>query len=202
MAFPKLSLFQSSIMFCIVCAHLSLLYLLYFYSPSKYTAVSYSREQTREQITQITFITRTPPKPHQTQNKIQPTVKTQQKDALEQRAGLQAEFIESKPQASLANDNANNNQKPLNLNLPDIAYDFSPKERDLLERPRNPIDSQTTQFNGSWKPSGNAVDSLKWKSKTFNFITGILGGNQRICTDEDRKNRLPDCVPDDYKPED
>lgn len=201
-ATPKITLFKISLMLCIICAHLGLLYLLYFYSPSKYSAVRYSREHTREQITQITFITRSPRKPLQTQNPIQPTVKTHQKDALEQSNGLQAEFIESKPQASLANGNANNTQKPLNLNLPDIAYDFSPKERDLLERPRNPIDYQTTQFNGSWKPSGNAVDSLKWKSKTFNFITGILGGNQRICTDEDRKNRLPDCVPDDYKPED
>lgn len=202
MAFPKIPFFKSTLLLCIVCAHFALLYLLYFYSPSQYTPASYVREQAQQQITQITFISREKAKPLVIQKPFIGSTAPNRLDTKNNSVGMQAQFKESTAQHSQINESNDTDLKPLNLNLPELAIDFSPKDRDLLERPRNPIDYQTTQFNGSWKPSGNAVDSLKWKSKTFNFITGILGGNQRICTDEDRKNRLPECVPDAYQPED
>lgn len=201
MVLPKISILKSSVMICIVFAHMALLYALYFYSPSKYTPASYVRLSPPEQITRITFITRPKPKPQPIQNPILQTVQTPETAQAKSAIGLQVEFKETAVNEIQTNTNSNENIEPLNLSLPETTLDFSQKPRDLMERSRNPIEYQATRFNNQWKPSGNAVDSLKWKSKTFNFITGILGGNQKMCTDEDRKNRLPECVPDGYKSE-
>lgn len=201
MALPKISILKSSVMIGIVFAHMALLYLLYFYSPSKYTPASYVRLSHPEQITRITFITRAKPKPQQIQNPILQIVQTPETAQAKAAIGLHVEFKERTANEIQTNTNSNENTEPLNLSLPEATLDFSPKPRDLMERPRNPIEYQATRFNNQWKPSGNAVDSLKWKSKTVNTLLGLFGGNIKMCTDEDRKNRLPECVPDAYKPE-
>ena len=198
MALPNISLLKSSAMICIAFVHMALLNMLYHFHPSNRVIAYSSMPLAQEQVTQISFITRSKPKPQQ----IQKAARTPETTLANAAIGLQVEFKERQASEVQTNTNTNKNLEPLNLSLPEVAIDFSPKPPDLLERAKNPIDYQATRFNGSWKPSGNAVDALKWKSKTFNFITGILGGNQRLCTDDDRKNRLPDCVPEDYQPED
>ncbi len=201
MVLPKISILKSSVMICIVFAHTALLYLLYFYSPSKYTPARYVRLSNTEQITRITFITRPKPKPQPSQIPIMQAVQTPETAPAKSEIGLQVEFKEIVGNEIQSNTNSSENSPPLNLSLPEATLDFSPKPRDLMERARNPIEYQTTRFNNQWKPSGNAVDSLKWKSKTVNTLLGLFGGNIKMCTDEDRKNRLPECVPDAYKPE-
>lgn len=181
-------------MLIVLLAHGGLLYLLYHFHPSN-QIISYKVSQLQqEQITQITFITRA--------KKImlpKPESKVITKKPLDNK--LHIAFIEKKTTVGTTHKNSTIELAPLNLSLPEATLDFSPKPPDIMGRPRNTVEFQTTRFNNQYKPSGNAIDSLKWQSKTFNFITGILGGNQKICSDEDRKNRLPECVPDAYKPE-
>ena len=194
MALPKASILKINAMLVIILAHCGLLYLLYHLHPNTPTNTYLSKQKQLEQITQITFITRlkknTPPS-------TVPKVITKQ----ERVENMQVEIVEKKSKNSSSDEFMAIEQAPLILSLPELTLDFSPTPRNILDRPRNTVEYQSTRFNNAYKPSGNAVDSLKWKSKTFNFITGILGGNQKICTDEDRKNRLPECVPDAYKPE-
>ncbi len=201
MILPKIPILKSSLMICIVFAHMALMYLLYFYTPSKYNPSSYLHLSTPEQITRITFITRPKPKTQQIQNPSLHVVRTPETALANAVNGLQVEFKTRMTNEIQPNTNTNKNLEPLNLSLPESKLDFSPKARDLMERPRNPVEYQATRFNNQWKPSGNAVDSLKWKSKTVNTVLGLFGGNKKICTDEDKKNSTAECVPDGYRPE-
>ena len=194
MALPKISLLKINALLIIIFIHCGLLYLLYQLHPSSPTNYLVVRKQ-QEQITQITFITRliknTPPS-------IAPKIVAKQKPV----ENMQIEIIEKKSNHSPSKKSLAIEPAQLILSFPEPTIDFSPAPRNILDRPRNTVEYQSTRFNNVYKPSGNAIDSLKWKSKTFNFITGMLGGNQKVCTDEDRSNRLAECVPDAYKPED
>ena len=195
MALPKTSILKINAMLVITLVHFGLLYLLYHLHPISPTNTYLSKQKQLEQITQISFITR--PKKSTPLNTVPKAITKQ-----ERVENMQIDMVEKKSKNSNSAESLAIESAPLNLSLPEPRIDFSPKPRNIFERPRNTVEYQSTRFNNAYKPSGNAVDSLKWKSKTFNFITGILGGNQKICTDEDRRNRLPECVPDAYKPED
>ena len=194
MALPKIPTLKINALLIIILIHFGLLYLLYHLHPNTATTTYLSLQKQQEQITQIIFITRL--KKSNAPSSASKTVAKQQRVEIMQIEIIQNEPKKSSPDASLAIEPA-----PLILSLPEPKIDYGPIARDILAQPRNTVEYQSTRFNNQFKPSGNAIDSLKWKSKTFNFITGILGGNQKICTDEDRRNRLAECVPDAYKPE-
>ena len=195
MALPKIPTLKINALLIIILIHFGLLYLLYHLHPNTATTTYLSLQNQQEQITQIIFITHL--KKSNAPSSASKTVAQQQRVEIMQIEIIQNEPKKSSPDASLAIEPA-----PLILSLPEPKIDYGPIARDILAQPRNTVEYQSTRFNNQFKPSGNAIDSLKWKSKTFNFITGILGGNQKICTDEDRRNRLAECVPDAYKPED
>lgn len=195
MALPKIPTLKINALLIIILIHFGLLYLLYHLHPNTATTTYLSLQKQQEQITQIIFITRL--KKSNAPSSASKTVAKQQRVEIMQIEIIQNEPKKSSPDASLEIEPA-----PLILSLPEPKIDYGPIARDILAQPRNTVEYQSTRFNNQFKPSGNAIDSLKWKSKTFNFITGILGGNQKICTDEDRRNRLAECVPDAYKPED
>ena len=95
---------------------------------------------------------------------------------------MQVEFRAKGPTASVDETNASNPDAgvaPLILSPPEPDYDFSPPPRDLLAKPRNPLETEQTRFSKAWKPDGNVVDSLKWKSKTVNAVLGLFGGNMK-----------------------
>jgi hypothetical protein len=194
-ALPKISILKTSSMLIVLLIHCGLLYLLYHFQPSNQITAYKAAQLEQEQITQITFITRA-------KKIVLPRTESNVVTNKPLDNKLQIEFIERNTNTTKKNSISIIEPTPLDLSLPEAKLDFSAKPLDILARPRNTVEYQSTRFNDRFKPSGNAIDSLKWKSKTFNFITGILGGNQKICTDEDRKNRLPECVPDAYKPED
>lgn len=194
MALPQISLLKSSVMLIVLSFHIGLLYLLYYFQPSNREVSYKATELQQEQITQITFITR--PKKISTPQSEAKIISHKIPDKV-----LQVEFVEKNTQSADTSALTINEQAPLNLSLPEAKLDFSPKPRGLLEKPRNPIEYQTTRFNDSWKPQGSAMDSLKWKSKTVNTVLGLFGGNRKLCTDEDKKNSIAGCVPDGYRPE-
>jgi hypothetical protein len=184
----------------ILTLHTLLLYFLVHMKPAKWVAAAYNSlpKTTPETITVLELITR----PRRAINNKAP--ESAQKNMALATSGMQAEFRDKEPSASVDQTNASAPDAgvaPLNLSLPDIKLDFSPKPRGLLEKPRNPIEYKTTRFNDSWKPQGSAMDSLKWKSKTVNTVLGLFGGNRKLCTDEDKKNSIAGCVPDGYRPE-
>ena len=184
----------------ILTLHALLLYFLVHMKPAKWVATAYNSlpKTTPETITVLEFITR--PRRAIINKASEPAPK----NVAAVPNGMQAEFRDKGPSASVAQINASAPDAgiaPLNLSLPEAKLDFSPKPRGLLEKPRNPIEYKTTRFNDSWKPQGSAMDSLKWKSKTVNTVLGLFGGNMKICTDEDKKNSAKGCVPDGYRPE-
>lgn len=193
MASTKSSLLKMNTLLVVVIVHIGLLYLLYHLHPKGHVATYITKQLPPEQVTQITFITR----PKKIKAIITEPIITPKRT---QENNLQIEYVEKNSNTN-KDKTVNTEPEPLNLNLPEAVIDFSPQQRNLLERQSNTVEYQSTRFSNQFKPSGNVVDQLKWKSKTFNFITGILGGNQKICSDEDRKNRLPECVPDAYQPE-
>jgi hypothetical protein len=193
-ASTKSSLLKTNALLVVVLGHFGLLYLLYHLHPSKYVLAHTTERSPPEQVTQITFIMR----PKKIKAIITEPIITPKR---RQENNLQIEYVEKNSTNSNKNKTVNTEPEPLNLSLPEAVIDFNPQQRDILERQRNTVEYQSTRFNNSYKPSGNAVDSLKWKSKTVNLITGLFGGNMKMCTDEDRKNRLPRCVPDAYREE-
>lgn len=188
-------------MLCIIAMHCILLYMLYTLRPHKVDNAHFIFPAQNEQITRITFITRPAKKLIGSKNLKITSASTSHEINQRSQNTLQADFITRNPKKLETDSTRIVPADNLILSLPEAKLDFSPKPRGLLEKPRNPIEYQTTRFNDSWKPSGTAIDSLKWNSKTVNAVLGLFGGNKKLCTDEDRKNSIAECVPEGYRPE-
>lgn len=191
---------KTAVLLGVLAGHALLLYLLINMKPAKWVAAANAAVSGRmpEQVTVLEFITR--PRKANINKAPEPAPKNRAAAAN----GMQVEFRAKGPTASVDETNASNPDAggaPLILSPPEPDYDFSPPPRDLLAKPRNPLETEQTRFSKAWKPDGNVVDSLKWKSKTINAVLGLFGGNMKICTEEDERNRNPACVPDNYRPE-
>lgn len=191
---------KTAVLLGVLAGHALLLYLLIHMKPAKWVAAANSAVSGKapESVTVLEFITR----PRRAS--INKTPEPAPKNRAAEPNGMQAEFRAKGPSAAVEQTNASAPDAgvaPLILSLPEPDYDFSPPPRDLLAKPRNPLETEKTRFSKAWKPDGNAVESLKWKSKTVNAVLGLFGGNMKICTEEDQHNRNPACVPDNYRPE-
>jgi hypothetical protein len=191
---------KTAVLLGVMAGHTLLLYLLINMKPAKWVAAANSAVSGTppESVTVLEFITR----PRKANINKAPEPAPKNRTAASN--GMQVEFRAKDPSASVSETNASTPDTdiaPLILSLPEPDYDFSPPPRDLLAKPRNPLETQKTRFSKAWKPDGNVVDSLKWKSKTVNAVLGLFGGNRKICTEEDQRNLNPECVPDNYRPE-
>ncbi|MBP6533890.1 MAG: hypothetical protein KA218_02405 [Arenimonas sp.] len=191
---------KTAVLLGVLAGHALLLYLLITMKPAKWVASANAAISGKppEQVTVLEFITR----PRKAS--INKAPESAPKNRAAASNGMQVEFSAKGPSAAVNETNVSTpdaDVAPLILSLPEPDYDFSPPPRDLLAKQRNPLETQKTRFSNAWKPDGNAVDSLKWKSKTVNAVLGLFGGNMKICTDEDRRNLNPACVPDNYRPE-
>ncbi len=185
----------------IIAIHCILLYTLYTLRPDKVDNAHFIFPAQNEQITRITFITRPAKKLIGSKNPKNTSASAPLEINQHSQKRLQADFIARNPKKPETESARIVPSDSLILSLPEAKLDFSPKARDLMERPRNTVEYKATRFNSHWKPSGNVVDSLKWKSKTVNTVLGLFGGNRKLCTDEDKKNSIAGCVPNGYRPE-
>jgi hypothetical protein len=88
----------------------------------------------------------------------------------------------------------------LHLRLPEgVGSITSQAERQPWERPQA-LATDTTQFDAAWAPDGDFADDLAWRSPTAALVMAVLG--RRIpCTDDERRQRLPRCVPQNARNE-
>lgn len=194
------NMLKIGIMLCLLSLHFGLIYLLYTYKPSKLSTYARAKPELAESdsVMVIQFITRP---------SARKTIKTGGTAEIRQNNASAQASLNNITKADATDDatpSASFDELPdtqLILSPPEPRYDFTPPPRDLTARPKNPLEPQTTRFSKSWKPDGNAIDSLKWNSNAINAIFGLFGGNAKICTDEDRRQRNPECVPDGFQPE-
>lgn len=86
----------------------------------------------------------------------------------------------------------------LDLSLPLAQREVVIPSRDVLAD-RGAIRYEATRFAGSWKPEGNALTELAWKSKVADVVLSAFGGPPRRCTEVEKRLLKPYCLPDAHE---